>query len=90
MSDAIAEIRNELRALRELASRQNLVLVRMITTREAERVYRLAHGTVAADYKAGKIRGRKRSSRGRNGESLFVSPTDCERLYGAAYVGAAC
>jgi hypothetical protein len=90
MSDALTEIRNELRALRELAARQNLVLVRMITTREAERVYRLAHGTIEADYKAGKIRGRYRSSRGRNGKCLFISPTDCERLYGATYVGAAC
>jgi hypothetical protein len=50
---------------------------RVLTTREAERLYRLRHGRVAGDYHARILRGRRR------GKAIMVSAQQCEELYGA-------
>lgn len=50
---------------------------RVLTTREAERLYRLRHGRVASDYHARILRGRRR------GKAIMVSAQQCEELYGA-------
>lgn len=49
---------------------------RVLTCAEAERIYRKAHGTVANDYRARKLRGR------RSGRAILVSAKQCEELYG--------
>lgn len=49
---------------------------RVLTSGEVERLYRKRHGTVAADHRAGVIRGR------RAGRALLVSAKQAEELYG--------
>jgi len=85
--DAAAIILKELRTLRaQVATISHAPDPRKpLTSREAEKIHRLSHGTIEDDYKAGKIRGKYRSSRGRNGQCLYVSAIDCERLYGMSY-----
>ena len=50
--------------------------VRLLTCREADRIYRMRKGTASAHFKAGKIRGR------RTRKSILISAKRAEELWG--------
>ena len=55
---------------------------RLISAAEAERAYRLQHGSVRAAVVARALPGAERKGAGRHGRTLWVRPDDVERWLG--------